>query len=148
MPTGVYNRLPKSLTTEERFWANVDKTNIDGCWLWLRSNNGKGYGQFVIDGKKHYAHRYAYELIKGVIPKGMTLDHLCRNPYCVNPAHLEPVSNRTNLLRGNTIFALNVAKTHCPHGHPYDLLNTYLYRGDRYCRKCLRLKPFIGVAEC
>lgn len=83
------------------------------------------------------AHRYAYESIVGPIPNGMVLDHVkqrCGNRACVNPAHLEPVTNRVNILRGSGITALNARKTHCPKGHEYTDANTI--RGKDRVRKC------------
>jgi hypothetical protein len=86
------------------------------------------------------AHRYAYEERHGAIPPGMTLDHLCRNPSCVNPDHLEAVTHRTNVLRGNAPPAICARRTHCPQGHPYTEANTaYLKSGARRCRECHRL---------
>lgn len=78
-------------------------------------------------------------MLIGPIADGMTLDHLCRNPACVNPAHLEPVSQRENNLRAPTsVTSINSAKTHCKHGHPYDAANTYhMPGGGRDCRKCI-----------
>jgi hypothetical protein len=79
----------------------------------------------------------AYELAIGPIPEGLTIDHLCRNRGCVNPAHLEAVTNRTNLLRGDGIAALNARKTHCKRGHEFTPENTYVWReGTRACRAC------------
>lgn len=72
------------------------------CWNWLKSVDRNGYGQQFDNGILHAAHRYSYEEAKGLIPKGMDLDHLCRNPRCVNPDHLEPVSNAENTRRGRT----------------------------------------------
>ncbi|MBO0884191.1 MAG: HNH endonuclease [Mycobacterium sp.] len=91
--------------------------------------------------KAHHrgAHVFAYELLVGPIPTGMQLDHLCRNRSCVNPDHLEPVSQRVNLLRGATQPAFNTAKTHCPQGHPYEGDNLAFNRdGSRFCRTCSR----------
>jgi len=74
--------------------------------------------------------------VNGPIPEGLDLDHLCRNRWCVNPEHVEPVTRRENLIRGQTTIAQNVSKTHCPAGHAYDETNTYYYRGMRQCRIC------------
>lgn len=110
----------------DRFWRLVDKSG--DCWLWMGAK-WKGYGQFGVQQSPgvwplRKAHRVAYELIVGPIPDGMQLDHLCRNPSCVNPDHLEPVTNRENGLRGVSIAATNAKKTHCPQGHEYTFENT------------------------
>ena len=123
------------MAVADRFWAKADKSGE--CWLWTASRTKKGYGQFKAE-HMVYAHRFAYELLVGPIPDGLTIDHLCRVRHCVNPDHMEPVSNRVNVLRGDAVSALNVQKTHCPQGHPYDEANTRLYRGSRYCRTCKR----------
>lgn len=81
----------------KRFFLYVKKT--DGCWLWAGSKMGKGYGKFVAAGKQSSAHRFSYELHKKKIAPGMQLDHLCRVKLCVNPDHLEEVTNRENQLR-------------------------------------------------
>lgn len=82
------------------FWDRVDKDGPGGCWIWTGSVEGKGYGHPTIAGKKHPAHRLAYELLVGPVPEGLHLDHLCRVRRCVNPEHLEPVTSRENSLRG------------------------------------------------
>lgn len=95
--------------------------------------------QSPVAGRDMLAHRFAYELLVGPIPTGLTLDHLCRRPACVNPSHLEPVSLRDNILRGEGPVALGARVTHCPQGHPYDLFNTYIDpSGTRRCRTCHR----------
>jgi hypothetical protein len=129
------------LTAEERFWAKVDKSaGPDGCWPWLAARQPGRYGQFSLTHRCQIgAHRFAYELSAGPIPDGLVIDHLCRNPICVNPAHLEAVTGRQNLMRGETLAAANAAKTHCPHGHKYDEANTRVGpSGKRTCRICAR----------
>ena len=90
-----------------------------GCWLWAASLDGKGYGQVSINGRPRRAHRVVYEYERGPIPAGLDLDHKCRNPICVNPDHLEPVTRGENLRRGIGNRAALHAKTHCPNGHEY-----------------------------
>lgn len=111
-----------------------------GCWEWLGYRNAENYGRCGFRGKTGVgAHRAIYLLLIGPIPEGLHLDHLCRNHGCVNPLHLQPVTCRTNTLRGMTEAARNLAKTRCANGHPYDELNTY-WRPDgaRGCRECRR----------
>jgi len=89
--------LPKRPTTEERFWGHVRKT--DGCWFWC-STERKGYGRFTVTTANAVsAHRFAYELAHGPIADGMTIDHLCNQTLCVNPAHMEPVTLLENIAR-------------------------------------------------
>lgn len=108
--------------------------NDDGCWLWPQAQSQGGYGRCSVAGVAYYVHRYVYEQLRGPIPDRLQLDHLCRQPACANPDHLEPVTCRENLLRGNTFQAANAAKTRCPQGHPYDIFQ----RGERACRVCRR----------
>jgi hypothetical protein len=119
----------------ERFWAKVDKT--ESCWVWTASKDTKGYGKLTLRQRTYRAHRVAYEYLVGPISDGLQLDHLCRNRRCVRPDHLEPVTSRENLLRGDTVNARLAAKTHCDSGHPFDEVNTYRAPdGTRHCRKC------------
>lgn len=125
------------------FWDRVRKT--DGCWEWIATKNAYGYGVFVRNGSLKMAHRLSYEELVGPIPEGMQIDHLCRNPACINPAHLEAVTQRVNLLRGVGISARNAARTHCPQGHIYSDENTYLRKTSsggpaRFCKICARFK--------
>jgi hypothetical protein len=86
------------------------------------------------------SHRYAYEISVGPIPEGLTIDHLCRVRACVNPAHLEAVTQWENTMRApETLGAINAAKTECLRGHPFSDENTYYSRdGRRHCRECAR----------
>jgi len=132
--------LEKAKAVEERFWVKVKKGNPTDCWEWTAAIGVKnGYGYFRFNGHWVLAHRFAYELIHGPIPKGLTIDHRCRNRACVNPSHLEVVTHKTNILRGLGVAAQLAKKTHCSKGHPYDLFNTYTYpNGTRDCRECRR----------
>src|SRR5580698_2584776 len=87
---------------QQRFWRLVEKT--ESCWNW-KGGKTNGYGCFQIAKVNFRAHRLAYELLRGPIPTGLHLDHLCRNRSCVNPDHLEPVTQRENTLRGEGIAA-------------------------------------------
>lgn len=127
----------------DRYWSKVEKTET--CWVWKGTKSkstSEIYGAFPrkINGKTivKRAHHVSYVLAKGEIPDGLVLDHLCRNPLCVNPDHLEPVTQQVNTLRGIGPTAKNAQKTHCPKGHPYDEANTYHYKGGRGCRECRR----------
>jgi hypothetical protein len=123
-----------------RFASKVEIDPEGGCWLWIGKLNRNGYGRFMHpDQRNIVAHRYAYETAVGPIRDGLQLDHLCRVRRCVNPAHLEPVTQRVNLLRGDTLTAKAAAATHCPSGHPYSGNNLYVNpKGHRFCRECHR----------
>lgn len=135
------------LSTPEvkRFWSYVSKDSNDGCWMWTSFTGPRGYGRFFISRKTSglkqrlfTAHRIAWELLQGPIPAGLQLDHLCRVHGCVNPAHLEIVTCKENILRGESLSAKNAKKTHCPRGHALAGDNLYLYRGRRGCDACRR----------
>ena len=131
--------LIRTLSPEEiaRFWAKVQVG--PGCWLWLASQYGGGYGQAVIRRRHFQAHRVAYELVVGPIPEGHDLDHVkargCTNRNCVNPSHLEPVTRRVNVLRGESPVAHQAQQTHCKNGHEFTPENTR-YRAGRNIRSC------------
>jgi len=111
----------------------------NGCWEWTAGLDTSGYGLFWVNGHNTGAHRAVWEEVVGPIPDGLHMDHLCRNPRCVNPDHLEPVTCQENLLRGNTANARNVLKTHCAQGHEFTAENTSVTaRGKRKCRECNR----------
>lgn len=133
---------PRRMPTPDwdRFWAKVVKT--DGCWGWTAATTSDGRGRFNLrnPARTRYAYGIAYEWLVGPVPEGLELDHLCRNPNCVNPAHLEPVTHQENLRRApDAQFYVNARKTHCPRGHEYTAENTaYSKRRTRYCKACTR----------
>lgn len=137
---GWHGRFLRMGSDIDRFWAKVDRSG--DCWEWLAHRNWGGYGRFWWGGRLGQAHRFAFQLTHGPIPLGLTIDHLCRNRGCVNPAHLEAVSMRENTLRGIGGPANNARKTHCYLGHPLDEANTTIYERDgkpvRRCRACHR----------
>lgn len=122
----------QAMSVEERFWSKVDG---DGdCWEWMAGACSSGYGTFSTDGKEIGAHRWAYEHLVGPIPDSLHIDHLCRNRRCVNPDHLEPVTQMENVRRGLAGERMRV-RTHCPMGHPYDVMKA---NGRRGCKRCMR----------
>lgn len=97
-----------------RFWAKVDTTDPSGCWLWTGAVDPQtGYGRMYVEPSTLGAHRVAYLLLVGDIPEGQQLDHLCRVRRCVRPDHLEPVTQRENLLRGETLAAAHSKGVDC-----------------------------------
>ena len=110
----------------------------NGCWVWQRSIGAGGYGQAWDTNNKKVvkAHRFSYERSVGPIPDGLTIDHLCRVRACVNPAHLEPVTPRTNILRGVAPSARQAQQTHCKNGHALTGDNVYPTLRGRHCRQC------------
>jgi hypothetical protein len=135
------------------FITQVDSTGgPDACWPW-RGSLADGYGRIGKTGTQ--AHRLAYELMRQPIPDGLVIDHTCHNDTncpggeacehrrCVNPDHLQPVTQGVNLLRSrNTRANVNAAKTHCAQGHKYTPENTRRSIGAtgprRDCRTCTR----------
>lgn len=122
----------------DRFWSKVDQT--ESCWVWMSAFDQDGYGLFRFPWATAKAHRVAYELVVGPIPHGLVIDHLCRNRACVNPAHMEPVTNRENILRGEVKPpAVPPLKTHCKNGHEFTEANTARrFGGARICVECRR----------
>jgi len=121
-------------TNEERLLARMVRAE-SGCWEWTgSSSNIYGHGCLMIAGKSHRAHRLAYETWVGPIPEGLTIDHLCRNPPCINPEHLEPVTNAENIRRA---AAANL-KEHCKRGHLRSENDRFTKQGWRYCGQCTR----------
>lgn len=127
------SRPPLTAQTVDQY---LDQTG--DCWLWIGRRDRKGYGRHT----NEVAHRATWKALVGPIPDGFQLDHLCSNPPCCNPAHLEPVTPEENGRRQRRLRGpehKNSQKTHCPLGHPYDGANTYVdRRGFRNCRQCHR----------
>lgn len=115
------------------FWAKVNKT--ENCWLWQGSTNGV-YGKLQIRPRIWLAHRLSYAIAYGNIPKGLVIDHICNKPLCVNPFHLQAITQRKNVLRSSNVIAQQVLRTRCPKGHEYD----YFYKNKRMCRTCRKLQ--------
>lgn len=123
-----------------RVWDKIKKTET--CWLWTGAiGRATGYGRTSDgNGKVRDAHRWIWEQLRGAVPEGLELDHLCRVRHCVNPDHLEPVTPRENTLRGVGASAINARKTRCPKGHLYDMTVRRTSRAapDRACSECRR----------
>lgn len=134
-----------------RFLAKTDRRGDADCWEWLARRDPDGYGTIKArrEGLGDRAHRVSYALLVGPIPDGLVIDHLCRNRGCVNPAHLEPVTNGENLRRGDGVTSQNFRATHCKRGHEFTPENTYLKNSGRrrVCRACLRLRAPIHAAQ-
>lgn len=132
--TALIERIQSRVTIEDRGYKTA-------CWVSDRGAGSNGHTRLLVDGHQVYTHRLAYTVYVGDIPAGLVLDHLCKVPACCNPAHLEPVTSRTNTMRGNTIPAMHARATHCPKGHEYTEENTYRrpdgrpWRACRTCRK-------------
>ena len=111
---------------------------VNNCWIWT-SAISHGYGNFKLKNKSRIAHRVSFELFIGDIPNGKQLDHLCRNKLCVNPEHIEPVTCKENINRGNSGIN-NSIKICCPKGHSYSGKDS---RGYRVCKTCIEERRFV-----
>lgn len=126
---------------EELFWQCVDRPSSEACWIWGGRFMPNGYGRIgLYDSDTHadfawVAHRAAWELLRGEIPAGMQLDHLCRVRACINPAHLEVVTDQENRRRKDAL------RTHCARGHLKTPENWYYAPdGQGRCGICMREK--------
>lgn len=130
------------MTLEERLRTGYVVAPDSECWIWQLAPDSSGYGRisFRDGGRRVFrsSHRMMYELMVGPIPDGLVIDHLCRNPICCNPEHLEAVTQQTNLLRGETLQAENIGKTHCKFGHKFSPENTRIVPRGRRCITCER----------
>lgn len=116
------------------FWAHK-RRNRSGCWLWTGTVNTGGYGQVYWQGRTHTAHRIAYELATGTTLGKLTVDHLCRTRLCINPEHLEAVTQAENNRRAPSWIG---NQTHCKRGHPFEGINVFTDGKQRRCLPCER----------
>lgn len=133
-----------AIDPEIRFLAKIEEDPETGCWNWIGAvEKNSGYGKFHWDMERRTvrSHQFAYAYFKEPIPDDLQVDHLCRNRRCANPAHLEAVTQATNIRRGE-LHLVQGSKTHCPQNHPYDEENTYHWTDKktgqirRQCRIC------------
>lgn len=142
-------RPQKRMHPRERLARKSVRDESTGCLMWTGRLTSCGYGSVTIMQAGYpvatfSAHKVSYELARGRVPDGLVLDHLCRNRACIEPSHMEPVSQRENIMRSPIAQgALNAAKTHCAQGHEYSPENTYLYVSGpprattmRVCKTC------------
>lgn len=143
----------QAMTPEQslRYWSKVNKASEDECWEWSGARNGKGYGQFGLNGKSTSTHRISYTIHHGEIPDGMIICHLCNNPPCVNPRHLYLGTAHDNMRQAvNEGRLAPQRKTHCKNGHEFTPENTIIRNqgnkkgrtsGSTYrcCKECKRI---------
>lgn len=109
---------------------------VGPCVPWPGYLNSYGYGIVRHDNRVRLIHSFLYKLAFGDLPKGIHVDHLCRNRTCINLAHLEPVTIGENVLRGMGLAATNARKTKCKRGHPLSGYNLIPNGKGRGCRQC------------
>lgn len=139
MPATADYTLDLNYLRRRDWWSRVDRSSGDGCWPWLRSTGSHGYGQTWDGAHNVLAHRVAWSLHHDrQVPRGMTIDHVCHNRICCNPAHLRVLTNVANATDNG-----QGRKTACPRGHVYTAANTYTSpQGHRRCRQCARDRRF------
>lgn len=125
------------MDTKSRIEALIKRCPHSGCWNWIGSCGGRGYGKIKVAGRTRQAHLVLWELLNGTVQAGLELDHLCRNKRCVNPAHLEPVTHRVNMLR-SAAFAARALSPVCSKGHLLDGVRSRA-SGGRYCKTCVAI---------
>lgn len=127
---------------EDKLLAGISFPNdVSKCWIWVGAKQKTGHGKFYWRGRHTSAYRALYIAFVNPNIQGLDVDHLCKNPECMNLGHLEAVTSRINTLRGSSPPAMNILKTECLRGHEYTPENTFINkRGERSCRECRRTK--------
>lgn len=137
----IVNPTPKDIL---RFFKKISIDSKNGCWNWMGSHDSGGYGHVVYNGKLESSHRVFYAWFKGSIPRNkgkniFQLDHLCKNRKCVNPYHLELVSFKENILRGESPSAIHSKQIYCKNGHLLPKEFNYVRKNgkrERICQIC------------
>lgn len=141
LPVVQWNRETKSWgQVLERIMGKIEMVTESGCWIWLGATKGgeEDYGRVYFCGMKFSVHRLVYELLKGPVPDGLVLDHLCRVEPCANPWHLEPVTDAVNIQRGNAPYVILKRNRVCLRGHAMEGDNVRVNKGINKCRSCER----------
>lgn len=133
----------------ERIQSRIMPCATTGCWLWAGClNKQTGYGAVSWKLKARPVHRLVWEILAGPVPHGLQIDHLCRERSCCNPLHLEPVTQKTNILRGESPMAKCARRTTCGRGHEYTASNAAFHKNQRgrKCKICIaeRQKEYIA----
>ena len=142
----MYTRPIRRITDAEWEQILVQCVTVGTCLIWQGYTHCEGYALIILDGKIYRLHRVVYTYFKGPIPPGLTIDHVatcgCQSKACISIDHLEAVTNRVNILRGNGVAGRNARQTHCKRGHPLTSENLIQYRTGRMrtCRLCSNLR--------
>lgn len=131
-------RLPNPI---DRFMSIVEFDDESGCWNWpMHRVSNSGYGLFGFNGSIVLAHRFSAQFTRELRGLPLVIDHVCGNPRCVNPAHLEEITQSENVKRGIVRAGPRAPATHCKRGHLLTDENIYSWKHGRYCRTCGRAR--------